>query len=103
MSHFSSRTALDALLAPQPWTEDDAPCYTKGYILSIAAMVCLTFIFVLYAFMVKMKNERRDRKSKQGQFDYMVNREGGGCGYQAVSVILIIPISRTKLSGIQSD
>lgn len=66
-------------------------------------MVCLTFIFVLYAFMVKMKNERRDRKSKQGQFDYMVNREGGGCGYQAVSVILIIPISRTKLSGIQSD
>lgn len=77
---------LGCIVSPQAWTEGDAPRYTKGCILTIAAMVCLIFTFALYAFMVKFENKRRDQKANEGQFVYMVDREGGGYGHLGVSV-----------------
>ncbi|KAJ5836788.1 MFS general substrate transporter [Penicillium robsamsonii] len=77
---------LGCIVSPQAWTEDDAPRYKKGCILSIAAMVGLIFTFALYASMVKSKNKRRDYKANEGQFVYMVDREGGAYGHPGVSV-----------------
>lgn len=71
---------VGCIVSPQAWTQDDAPRYTKGCILSIAAMVCLILVFTIYVFIVKGKNKDRDRKADQGQFEYRV--EGNGRGTQ---------------------
>ncbi|KAJ6000275.1 MFS general substrate transporter [Penicillium waksmanii] len=76
---------VGCIVSPQAWTEDDAPRYTKGCILSIAAMVCLILVFAIYVFIVKAKNKARDRKADQGLFEYRV--EGNGrSGQMGVSV-----------------
>ncbi|PYH37763.1 MFS general substrate transporter [Aspergillus neoniger CBS 115656] len=67
------------------WTEDDAPRYTKGCILSIAVMACLILTFLVYVFMVKRLNRRRDRKASEGYFEYIVDR-GDGSGRMGVAV-----------------
>ncbi|KAB8210750.1 major facilitator superfamily domain-containing protein [Aspergillus parasiticus] len=76
---------VGCIVSPQAWTEDDAPRYTKGCILSVVSMVCLVFIFVLYVFMVNKMNKGRDRKANEGQLEYRVCR-GGGNGHLGVSV-----------------
>ncbi|PWY74128.1 MFS general substrate transporter [Aspergillus eucalypticola CBS 122712] len=76
---------VGCIVSPQAWTEDDAPRYTKGCILSIAAMACLILTFSVYVFMVKRLNRRRDRKASEGCFEYIVDR-GDGSGRMGVSV-----------------
>ncbi|OJI90102.1 hypothetical protein ASPTUDRAFT_62239 [Aspergillus tubingensis CBS 134.48] len=76
---------VGCIVGPQAWTEDDAPRYTKGCILSIAAMACLILTFFVYVFMVKRLNRRRDRKASEGHFEYIVDR-GDGNGRMGVSV-----------------
>lgn len=71
---------VGCIVSPQAWTQDDSPRYTKGCILSIAAMVSLILVFVIYVFIVKAKNKARDRKADQGLFEYRV--EGNGRGSQ---------------------
>nr|XP_001398642.2 pantothenate transporter [Aspergillus niger CBS 513.88] len=76
---------VGCIVSPQAWTEDDAPRYTKGCILSIAAMACLILTFIGYVFMVKGLNRRRDLKASEGYIEYMVDRGDGG-GRMGVSV-----------------
>ncbi|KAI2863113.1 hypothetical protein CBS147321_868 [Aspergillus niger] len=76
---------VGCIVSPQAWTEDDAPRYTKGCILSIAAMACLILTFIGYVFMVKRLNRRRDLKASEGYIEYMVDRGDGG-GRMGVSV-----------------
>ncbi|GLB22472.1 hypothetical protein AtubIFM61612_003039 [Aspergillus tubingensis] len=76
---------VGCIVSPQAWTEDDAPRYTKGCILSIAAMACLILTFFVYVLMVKRLNRRRDRKASEGHFEYIVDRDDGN-GRMGVSV-----------------
>ncbi|GKZ80083.1 hypothetical protein AnigIFM56816_004299 [Aspergillus niger] len=76
---------VGCIVSPQAWTEDDAPRYTKGCILSIAAMACLILTFIGYVFMVKGLNRRRDLKASEGYIEYMADRGDGG-GRMGVSV-----------------
>ncbi|GAQ46226.1 major facilitator superfamily transporter [Aspergillus niger] len=76
---------VGCIVSTQAWTEDDAPRYTKGCILSIAAMACLILTFFVYVFMVKRLNRRRDRKASEGHFEYIVDRDDGN-GRMGVSV-----------------
>ncbi|BCS10513.1 hypothetical protein ALUC_31330A [Aspergillus luchuensis] len=76
---------VGCIVSPQAWTEDDAPRYTKGCILSIASMACLILTLFVYVFMVKRLNRRRDRKASEGYFEYIVDR-GDGSGCMGISV-----------------
>ncbi|OAL43403.1 MFS general substrate transporter [Pyrenochaeta sp. DS3sAY3a] len=51
---------VGCIVSPQAWTQKDAPRYTKGCILSIASLVALMISYVVYVFMVKSENKKRD-------------------------------------------
>ncbi|KAE9566393.1 putative transporter [Colletotrichum fructicola] len=61
---------VGCIVSPQAWTQDDAPRYRKGCILSIAAMVCLILTFAEYVVIVKAKNKSRDAKVDAGKSEY---------------------------------
>lgn len=64
---------VDCIVSPQVWTQDDAPRYRKGCILSIAAMVCLILTLAGYVVIVKAKNQSRDSKAIAGQSEFSAN------------------------------
>ncbi|KAF4815673.1 putative transporter [Colletotrichum siamense] len=64
---------VGCIVSPQSWTQDDAPRYRKGCILSIAAMVCLILSFAGYVVIVRAKNKSRDVKADAGQSEYSAN------------------------------
>lgn len=62
---------VGCIVSPQAWTQDDAPRYTKGCILSIAAMCACILAFILYAVLVKRRNKGRDTKAESGRHEYL--------------------------------
>ncbi|EXA35175.1 hypothetical protein FOVG_13936 [Fusarium oxysporum f. sp. pisi HDV247] len=74
---------VGCIISPQAWTEDDAPRYLKGCILSIASLVYLMTTLVVYAFLLDKENQLRDRKAAEGHVDYMVESQGRAEGIQS--------------------
>ncbi|KAH7194891.1 major facilitator superfamily domain-containing protein [Fusarium oxysporum] len=74
---------VGCIISPQAWTEDDAPRYLKGCILSIASLVYLMITLVVYAFLLDKENKLRDRKAAEGHVDYMVESQGRAEGIQS--------------------
>lgn len=66
---------IGCLASPQAWTQDDAPRYTKGCILSIASLVALIFTFSGFVVLAKYKNRKRDQKAEEGHLGYVIDRE----------------------------
>lgn len=69
---------VGCIVSPQAWTQDDAPRYTKGCILSIAAMVAGVFAFIAYAIIVKRENKARDAMAEAGHDEYVVDGSRSG-------------------------
>lgn len=71
---------VGCIVSPQAWTQDDAPRYTKGCILSIAAMVAGICAFILLAILLKKENKTRDAKAEAGNDEYFVEKLGQTAG-----------------------
>lgn len=69
---------LGSVVSPQAWTQDDAPRYTKGCILSISSLVCFMITLVVYAVMAKRESCHRDRMAAEGHVEYMVMSGNSG-------------------------
>lgn len=52
---------VGCIVSPQAWTEDAAPRYIQGCILSTASLVFLMVVLVLYAFLLDQANRKRDQ------------------------------------------
>jgi MFS family permease len=74
---------VGCIVSPQAWTEDSAPRYLKGCILSIASLIFLMMILVVYAFLLNKENNLRDKRAAEGNIDYVVDSQGSAGGIQS--------------------
>lgn len=57
---------IGCIVAPQVWQKQDAPRYSKGCILSIAAFAALMMAFIAHMLLAKRSNRNRDRLAAEG-------------------------------------
>ncbi|CAJ0538754.1 Ff.00g067110.m01.CDS01 [Fusarium sp. VM40] len=74
---------VGCIISPQAWTEDSAPRYLKGCILSIASLIFLMIILVVYAFLLNKENSLRDKRAVEDNIDYVVDSQGSASGIQS--------------------
>ncbi|KAJ4252311.1 hypothetical protein NW762_010908 [Fusarium torreyae] len=69
---------IGCIVSPQAWTQDDAPRYTKGCILSIVSLAGLIVGLVVYLFTVIAINKKRDSMGEQGHSEHVGGMADGG-------------------------
>ncbi|KAJ6437460.1 GCN5-related N-acetyltransferase (GNAT) domain-containingprotein [Purpureocillium lavendulum] len=68
--------SVGAIVSPLAWTENDAPRYTKGCILSIVSLIALILLLLVYLFLVRSINKKRDANAQQ--FGTQLGQGSGG-------------------------
>lgn len=64
---------VGCVVSPQAWTEETAPRYLKGCLLSMSSLVFLMVVLILYSGLMDKENRLRDERAENGQEEYMVD------------------------------